>query len=321
VAPGTLATAAGTPFRVFTPFHRRWLAERVDAALPVPAGLHWANGVRTEAPDLPVAWPLPFRPGERAAAERLDAFLDHVDRYGTDRDRPDLDRTSRLSPYLRFGCLHPRQVLDRLDGGRGAAAFRRELCWRDFYADVLHHHPESARSSLQPRLTELAVDRGADADRRFAAWQEGRTGYPLVDAGMRQLRTEGWMPNRVRMVAASFLVKDLHLPWWRGAREFMHQLVDGDLASNSHGWQWTAGTGTDAAPYHRVLNPTLQAERFDPRGDYIRRWVTELAWVQPPAIHRPWTSPGGPPAGYPLPIVDHAAERTEALARFARLGR
>jgi deoxyribodipyrimidine photo-lyase len=319
VAPGTLHTQAGRSFRVFTPYFRAWSAHGWAAPIPVVEGLRWATGIRSEATRLGGRAPDAFPPGEQAAADRLHRFLGDVGRYDDLLDRPDLDRTSRLSPYLKFGCIHPRQVLDLLGDREGDAVFRRELCWRDFYADVLFHHPASARRTLQPRMARLAVDEGSDADQRFAAWAEGQTGYPLVDAGMRQLRIEGWMPNRVRMVAASFLVKDLHLPWWRGAREFMHHLVDGDLASNAHGWQWTAGTGTDAAPYHRILNPTLQAERFDPDGEYIRRWVPELAGLRPPVVHQPWTAGGGPPAGYPAPIVDHRAERAEALARFGSL--
>jgi deoxyribodipyrimidine photo-lyase len=321
VPPGTLATRAGAPFKVFTPFHRAWLEHGWDAPLAVPDGPCWLTGIRSDTRRLDGERLASFPPGEHEANRRLERFLDRVGRYAAVRDRPDLDETSRLSPYLRFGCLHPRQVLDRLGAGRGDAAVRRELCWRDFFADVLHHDPESAREPLDRRMAGLAVDEGPEADERLAAWRDGRTGYPLVDAGMRQLRAEGWMPNRVRMVAASFLVKDLHLAWQRGAREFMRLLVDGDLASNSHGWQWTAGTGTDAAPYHRVLNPTLQAKRFDPAGDYIRRWIPELEGVDAPDIHRPWTIAGGPPRGYPPPVVDHSTERVEALARAARLGR
>jgi deoxyribodipyrimidine photo-lyase len=233
-----------------------------------------------------------------------------------------VDRSSRLSPYLRFGCVHPRQVLDALDvlgGDPGAAAFRRQLCWRDFYADVLFHQPTSATEPLQARMAALAVDDGPEARQRFGAWAEGRTGYPLVDAGMRQLAAEGWMPNRVRMVVASFLVKDLHLPWQWGERELRRGLVDADLASNAHGWQWVAGTGTDAAPFHRVFNPTLQARRFDPDGAYIRRWVDELADVPAPDVHEPWTSLLAQATGYPHPMVDHQEERAEALARLKEI--
>jgi deoxyribodipyrimidine photo-lyase len=315
VAPGTLRTQAGSPYAVFTPFFRAWLA----AGWPRPAAeptVDWITGVPSS--DLPASGPAPaaFPPGEAAAWDRLEAFLDRVAGYAEDRNRPDLDHTSRLSPYLRFGCIHPRQVLDRLGDRRGEAAYRRELCWRDFYADVLHHRPATAREALQSRMAALPVDDGPTADTRFEAWAAGRTGYPLVDAGMRQLIAEGWMHNRVRMLVASFLVKDLHLPWQRGARHFMQHLVDGDLASNSHGWQWTAGTGTDPSPFHRVFNPTVQAERFDPEGTYIRRWVPELGALGPPEVHQPWTASGGPPGGYPAPIVDHAEERAAALDRL-----
>jgi deoxyribodipyrimidine photo-lyase len=166
-------------------------------------------------------------------------------------------------------------------------------------------------------MRRMAVDDGPEADAAFAAWAVGRTGYPIVDAGMRQLAAEGWMHNRVRMIVASFLVKDLHLDWSRGARHFMALLVDGDLASNHHGWQWVAGTGTDAAPYFRVFNPVTQGERHDPHGDYVRRWVPELRSTAGSRVHRPWTLGDGPPAGYPPPIVDHAQERAEALRRYA----
>ena len=321
VAPGRLHTSSGSPFRVFTPFHRAWEA----TGWPAPGGVaevDWADGVRSEARSFDGATTAAFPSGEQAAHNRLTAFLDRAADYGGRRDRPDVDGTSRLSPYLRFGCLHPRQVLDALatlGDDPGAASARRQLCWRDFYADVLFHHPCSASEPLQPRMAGLAIDVGPAARERFDAWAAGRTGYPLVDAGMRQLAAEGWMPNRVRMVVASFLVKDLHLPWQWGERELRRRLVDADLASNAHGWQWVAGTGTDAAPFHRVFNPTLQARRADPDGVYIRRWVQELADVPAPDVHEPWTSLLAQTKGYPPPIVDHAAERVEALARHAAL--
>jgi deoxyribodipyrimidine photo-lyase len=330
VDPGTLRTSAGTPFRVFTPFRRVW--ERADHGRPLeePATVPWRTGVPGEplpdAPDLGTATILP--PGERAALARLDAFLaDDVDRYADDRDRPGVDGTSRLSAYLKYGCLHPRQVLARLGRGRGAATLRSELAWRDFYGGVLAEDPGSARRALRDDVGSIRVDEGPETDARFAAWAEGRTGYPIVDAGMRQLRAEAWMHNRVRMITASFLVKDLHLDWRRGARHFMRHLQDGDLASNNHGWQWVAGTGTDAAPYVRVFNPVTQGRRFDPDGDYVRRWVPELAGLSGGAVHEPWTVPGdaqgslldeaaGARGGYPPPMVDHARERAEALARY-----
>ena len=201
----------------------------------------------------------------------------------------------------------------------GEETFRREIAWREFYADVLFHRPESAHQSLQPAMKAFEVDEGAEADRRFAAWADGRTGYPIVDAGMRQLRAQAWMHNRVRMIVASFLVKDLHVDWRRGARHFMRLLVDGDLANNQHGWQWVAGTGTDPAPFFRIFNPVRQGEKFDPDGD-----------VRPPLRPRagrgrrrggaqPWTLDGGLPEGYPDRIVDHDAERKVALARYAEI--
>jgi len=318
VAPGTVRSKAGDPYRVYSAFYRAW--RRIGWLPPIappplttvagPVGRRAGRPKDRPAAELPA-------PGEAAAARRLAAFLGHAGRYGDERDLPGRDGTSRLSPYLRFGCLHPRQVLDRLGRTRGEEVFRRELAWREFYADVLFHRPDSARRSLQPAMAAMEVDEGPEADRRFAAWAEGRTGYPIVDAGMRQLSAEAWMHNRVRMIVASFLVKDLHLDWSRGARHFMRLLVDGDLASNQHGWQWVAGTGTDPAPYFRVFNPVLQGEKFDPDGDYVRRWVPELAAVGGGAVHRPWTLPGGPPGGYPGPIVDHADERRVALARYA----
>src|SRR5699024_9540362 len=191
------------------------------------------------------------------------------------------DSTSRLSPYLKFGCIHPRTILydlhHRTDGG--AALLRSELAWRDFYADVLFQRPETARRNHNAQFDGIAYDSGPHAEEAFDAWRSGRTGYPIVDAGMRQLLGEGWMHDRVGMVNASFLTKDLHRPWRRGARHFMTCLVDGDLASNQHGWQWTAGCGTDAAPYFRIFNPTTQGERFDPSGDYVRRWIPELRHI------------------------------------------
>jgi deoxyribodipyrimidine photo-lyase len=200
---------------------------------------------------------------------------------------------------------------------QGHDRFLTELAWRDFYADVLHHAPESAWSNWSATLDGMEVDDGALADERFDAWCAGRTGVPIVDAGMRQLLAEGWVHNRVRMIVASFLVKDLHLPWQRGAAWFMEQLVDGDLPSNQHGWQWVAGTGTDAAPYFRVFNPTTQGEKFDPDGEYVRRYVPELRGLEGRTVHEPRAADGWPD-DYPDPIVDHAAERREALARYER---
>jgi deoxyribodipyrimidine photo-lyase len=318
VEPGTVRSKGGEPYKVYSPFYRAWRDQGWPGPIGAPSlgSLAGPIGRKAARPkDHPPAELPP--PGEAAAMRRLAAFLRHADQYGDERDQPARDGTSRLSPYLKYGCLHPRQVLDRLGRTSGEETFRQEIAWREFYADVLFHRPESARRSLQPAMAAFEVDEGADADRRFAAWAEGRTGYPIVDAGMRQLRTQAWMHNRVRMIVASFLIKDLHIDWRRGARHFMNLLVDGDLANNQHGWQWVAGTGTDPAPYFRILNPVLQGEKFDPDGDYVRRFVPELAGVKGGAVHQPWKLEDGPPTGYPERIVDHAAERKVALARYA----
>ncbi|MGD9526367.1 cryptochrome/photolyase family protein [Pseudonocardia sp.] len=330
VAPGRVRKADGEPFRVFTPFRRAWLAHgwrapaRTDASTVTwldPAGS--GRGLRAVRipDDVAVDAELPAA-GEDAALGRWTGFLDASMRgYAARRDRPDLPGTSRLSPYLKFGLVHPRTLLADLAGRRGEAAdrFRTELCWREFHADVLHHRPESARENHDRAFDALPLASGATARRAFDAWRDGRTGYPIVDAGMRQLREQAWLHNRVRMIVASFLVKDLHLPWWWGARHFMGLLVDGDLASNQHGWQWTAGSGTDAAPYFRIFNPVAQGERYDPDGDYVRRFVPELRDVPGKAVHQPWRLPGGVPSGYPDRIVDHAEERQVALEGFQRV--
>jgi deoxyribodipyrimidine photo-lyase len=224
-----------------------------------------------------------------------------------------------LSPYLRFGVLHPRQLLSQLGSGAGADHFRSEICWREFYADVLFHKPHTAWQNLQQKMNALPVDTDKKAQEKFAAFTTGQTGYPIVDAGIRQMLATGWMHNRVRMIVASFLIKDLHLPWQWGARFFMDHLIDGDIASNNHGWQWTAGTGTDAAPYYRVFNPFGQGEKFDPDGTYVRQWVPELADIDTKSVQTPWTLGLLAPEAYPAPIVDHAVEREEALARYKKV--
>ena len=243
-------------------------------------------------PGTPTATEWQPEPGEGAAHAALDRFLHTgVGDYAQRRDVPAADATSRLGPYLKFGCLHPRQLLHRLDlDDPEHEMFASQLAWRDFYADVLYAWPESAWQAFNPALADIPVDTGQLADERFAAWCAGRTGFPIVDAGMRQLVAEGFVHNRVRMIVASFLVKDLHLDWTRGARHFLNHLFDGDLASNNHGWQWAAGTGTDAAPYFRIFNPLRQGERFDPDGSYVRRWVPELADLPTADIHAPHAS-------------------------------
>ncbi len=326
VPAGTLHTGSGSPFKVYTPYLEAWRRHDPGRPMRAPSSVNVPDGLESDGiprcPDVSADLP---EPGEVAARTALDRFLRHdVDDYATTRDRPADDRTSRLSPYLHFGCVHPRQILARLDTRmKGHAVFATELAWRDFYGDVLHHTPESAWSSWNESMAKIRLDTGKRADEHFDAWCHGETGFPIVDAGMRQLLGEGWMHNRLRMITASFLVKDLHVDWTRGARYFLQQLVDGDLSSNNHGWQWVAGTGTDAAPYFRIFNPTLQSTKFDPDGAYIRRWVPELADVEAKYVHEPSKHPDGVPNGYPAPIIDHAVEREEALRRYdeARSGR
>ena len=329
VDPGTVTKADGTPYAVFTPFSKAWRALARTAIerrplTPAVGEVSWV-GAPDVASDEPLAAPptdVSLPPASAAAAHaQWEAFLaDGIDRYDEQRNLPGVAGTSRLSPALRWGVLHPAQLADDLpdDDNRARDVFRSELAWREFYADVLHRRPETARQNLNPKMDRIVVDTDTRARGRFDAWAAGQTGYPIVDAGMRQLLATGWMHNRVRMITASFLVKDLHLPWQWGARHFMRHLVDGDLASNSHGWQWTAGSGTDAAPYFRVFNPTGQGERFDPDGDFVRRWVPELGDLGATAIHQPGLRR---PDTYPAPIVDHAAERADALARYQAVTR
>jgi deoxyribodipyrimidine photo-lyase len=324
VTPGRVRKQDGQPFRVFTPFYRAWREHGWRAPADTSKSIvDWmdpatvAESVSLPAESGPAGLTLP-EPGEVAALAawrefRRGALAD----YPTDRDRPDRPGTSRLSSYLHWGAVHPRTLLaDLACEPPGAEAFVRELAWREFHADVLWHRPETARRNYDRRFDTFDHDTGPSAEEAFEAWCRGRTGFPIVDAGMRQLLAEGWMHNRIRMVVASFLVKDLHLPWWRGARHFMRHLVDGDLASNQLNWQWVAGCGTDAAPYFRVFNPITQSRKFDPDGAYIRRYVAELRGLTGAEVHQPWSRPDGPPDGYPSPIVDHAQERQEALRRY-----
>ena len=317
VEPGSVLKGDGTPYAVFTPFSKVWLSIGWPAPFPTPkVDWHGAPSVASESipSDPPCDARLP-EAGEDAARELWSSFVDRaLDRYVDIRNNPDVDGTSRLSPHLRFGVVHPRTLLAELNETKSQAHYRSELCWREFYADVLFRQPRTMWENLQPKMDRMTLDTDARAKERFAAWCEGRTGYPIVDAGMRQLVATGWMHNRVRMITASFLVKDLHLPWQWGAKFFMRHLVDGDIASNNHGWQWTAGTGTDAAPYFRIFNPVAQGEKFDPEGNYVRAWIPELAGVDAKVVHAPWTM--GLMNPYVEPIVDHAVERDVALARY-----
>ncbi|MFP5218823.1 MAG: cryptochrome/photolyase family protein [Actinomycetes bacterium] len=324
VTPGVLRKADGEPYRVYSPYFRAWRDRGVHSPAIIPRAVPWHDGDLPSdgVPPDPDVGGVELPPaGERAALERWRHYrATGLSAYAETRDAPAADGTSVMSGYLKYGCIHPRTMLadlgDDPSAGSGAQRLRGELAWRDFYADVLWHRPSSAREELLPSMAALEYDEGAEADRRFEAWATGRTGYPFVDAGMRQLLGEAWVHNRVRMVVASFLVKDLHLHWRRGARHFMRHLRDGDLASNQHGWQWVAGTGTDPAPYFRVFNPVTQGKEHDPDGVYIRRWVPELRDVEGRAVHEPWTL-RALPAGYPERVVDHKSEREEALRRYA----
>ncbi|MBO0677136.1 deoxyribodipyrimidine photo-lyase [Mycolicibacterium sp. S2-37] len=319
VSPGRVTKSDGSPYKVFSPFFDAW--RRHGWRAPAQTGADSATWIDPESvggageiPDDGVELDIPA--GERAARRHWKAFVeDALAGYADDRNRPDLDVTSRMSAHLKFGTIHPRTMVPDLGRGTGAQAYLRELAFRDFYAAVLNEWPHSVWWNWNRGFDAIRVDDGAAAEMLFAAWKAGRTGFPIVDAGMRQLATIGWMHNRVRMIVASFLVKDLHLPWQWGARWFLEQLVDGDMANNQHGWQWTAGSGTDAAPFFRVFNPTTQGAKFDPGGTYIKRWVPELAEVAD--VHKLGDDR---PAGYPAPIVDHAKERAEALRRYAEIG-
>jgi deoxyribodipyrimidine photo-lyase len=328
VAPGTLHNDAGQPFQVFSPFHRAWLAHGVRGPAPaVDPGVTWIAAadrlpVEPAQDDLSaLAGEEPARRAWRRWRERDEAGLGD---YKGLHNLPGIDATSHMSIALRWGHLHPRTILADLGPLRsqGAQAYARQLAWRDFYGDVLFHRPDAVTKAVRPAFEAIVTEepgRHSTAAKRLDAWKEGRTGYPLVDAGMRQMTAEGWMHNRIRMVVASFLIKDLHIGWQHGAAFFMERLRDGDLAQNHLNWQWVAGSGTDPAPYFRVFNPTTQSERFDPDGTYIRRYVPELTDVPLEHLHEPWKNPAGLPAGYPEPIVDHAIERKEALDRYAAI--
>ena len=341
-APGAVLRAGGAPYAVFTPFSRAWRALPGPTArdlVPTPAYLNTPFELPSSSlPEVPPSQlEASFPAGEAEAQSRLGAFLDVVPAgiagYASLRDRVDLDGTSRLSPYLRFGMLSARQAvvaaLQSAGGNRdevarrGAEAWLNELIWREFYMSILHHHPDMLNGAFRPALRSITWSNDRSV---FEAWCSGRTGYPIVDAAMRQLTQTGWMHNRARMVAASFLVKDLLVDWRWGEHFFMQHLLDADPAANNGGWQWTAGVGTDAAPYFRILNPVLQGGRFDPFGAFVRRWLPELAGVPTPFVHEPWkmTLSLQPQAGcvvgrdYPAPIVDHAWARARVLTAYRR---
>ncbi|MEV0927374.1 deoxyribodipyrimidine photo-lyase [Streptomyces spongiicola] len=321
LAPGAVVPSGSDHFAVFTPYHRRWSQEELRGVLAAPRTIRVPDGLRSE--------PVPSREdvekaggvsdglargGEREARKRLNAWArGGLARYDERHDDLAGDATSRLSPHLHFGTLSPGEAVHRARavGGPGAESFVRQVCWRDFHHQVLAARPASATADYRGRHDRWRSGGRADADVR--AWKAGRTGYPVVDAAMRQLRHEGWMHNRGRLLAASFLTKTLYVDWRVGARHFLELLVDGDLANNQLNWQWVAGTGTDTRP-NRVLNPVRQAHRYDPEGSYVRRWVPELEDVEGSAVHEPWKLPDAVRArlDYPDPIVDLA----DGLARF-----
>ncbi len=324
-------TQGGDPYTVFTPFHRAWLAGSRRPVLPAPRSLSALPrgldpGALPSLADLGLEQTVsePAIGGERAGREAMRSFLSGpVSNYDQGRNELGRERCSRLSPYLHFGCISPRELEDRLPSGEGGQAFRRQLCWRDFYAHVLLHFPGNAKTEYQDRYRGKV--RWSHAHRQFEAWREGRTGFPLVDAGMRQLQREGWIHNRARLVVGSFLTKDLGIDWRWGERWFMRWLIDGDEASNNGNWQWIASVGVDPQPaFRRIFNPARQQERFDPDGYYVRRYVPELRNVPDRYLSEPSTMPdevqrrAGCTIGedYPEPIVDHAVARREALARY-----
>ena len=341
--PRDVQTKQGGPFKVFTPFWRaccrleeppeplgtprklpspaRWPSSLPLAKLDLEPTIDWAGGIRAS-----------WRPGRRGAEAELERFLEEaVATYDADRDRPDRNGTSRLSPHLHLGEISPREVWHAVKehaeakGGpgmvEGAEAYLRELGWREFACHLLYHFPHTTDRPLRPEFEDFPWRRNK---RRLKVWSKGQTGFPVVDAGMRQLWQTGWMHNRVRMIVASFLIKDLNIPWQDGARWFWDTLVDADLASNTLGWQWTAGCGADAAPYFRVFNPVTQGERYDPGGAYVKEYVPELRDMPARFVHRPWEAPGevrkeaqvALGATYPQPMLDHAEARKAALAAY-----
>jgi deoxyribodipyrimidine photo-lyase len=340
VEPWQLKTAQGSPYRVFTPFWRAASAlllqqqplpapRSIAAAAPLPGLAPAALRLLPEIPwdgGLQQAW----RPGEAGARALLRRYCeDAAAHYKQERDLPALDATSRLSPHLHFGEISPRQIVVRLrrlvleDSASGTIAnvdhYVRELGWREFSHHLLYHFPHTPQRALSPKFDAFPWRKPRDYAADLQAWQRGRTGVPLVDAGMRQLWHSGWMHNRVRMIAASFLTKNLLIPWQEGARWFWDTLVDADLANNTQGWQWTAGCGADAAPYFRVFNPLLQSAKFDPAGTYLRRWLPELANVPDAAVHAPWLAHGAAPAHYDRPPPALAGSRERALEAYASI--
>jgi len=321
VRPGTVRKPDGSNYRVYTPFYKAWVNLADATPKKLTKDLKWLSiKQRTDIPSPTKASPFKVIAGEAFASRTFDRFKARaLDDYDQQRNRADLSGTSHLSHALAHGEIHPRTLLAELGNSPAHEVFRKEIAWREFYADVLFHYPHTVDDYYEPRFKKLRYDTGKDAQTSFEAWSKGETGFPMVDAGMRQLLAEGWMHNRVRMIVASFLVKDLHLEWTLGADHFERHLSDFDPASNCHGWQWTAGCGTDASPYYRIFNPILQGLKFDPNGDYVRKYVPELRHLEGSSAHEPWEVFDGYSAGYPVQIVDHNTERNESLARLEEL--
>lgn len=334
--PGSIRNTSGGPFQVFTPFWRACLNQRASIPAPldpprqIPPPLSWPRSLTVADLDLEprIDWAAGIRaawsPGETAALSRLQSFRPSLTEYATERDRPDHEGTSRLSPHLHFGEVSPARIWHALAECPGAEPYLRQLAWREFAHHLLSEYPHTLQQPFQPQFRHFPWRRNR---RLLRAWQKGRTGYPIVDAAMRELWTTGWMHNRARMIVASFLVKHLLIPWQDGAAWFLDTLVDADLANNTMGWQWVAGCGVDAAPYFRIFNPVLQGDKFDPQGDYVRRWLPELGALPAEHIHQPWNAPPlvRTAAGvhldsnWPLPIVDHAQARAAALAALSEM--
>jgi len=328
-------TGTGGPYGVFTPYKNAWLRLVNDFYLSSYPVERYAKALAKHklANGVPTLKDIGFEPGgliahvgqgRHGAEALLGDFLDRMDQYDEKRDFPALKGPSYLSVHLRFGTVSIRRLAslahERMQGGsHGAEVWLSELIWRDFYHQVMHHHPHAMTASFRPEYDAIEWETGAEADALFEAWCEGRTGYPLVDAAMRQLKATGYMHNRLRMVAASFLSKDLGIHWQRGEAWFAEQLLDYDLAANNGGWQWASSSGCDAQPYFRIFNPTAQSEKFDAQGKFIRRYCSELAELDGKAIHDPWARAPLAMQGssYPKPIVDHAAARERTLARYA----
>ena len=321
VAPGRVRKPSDdTPYKVYTPFYRAWLLHGWRAPAPTPKVIPTvdADPANRDFPDwkLPEGVP-PILAGEAAALERFKIFQKNgLAKYDEARNFAGIDGTSKMSEHLTFGEIHPRTLLAPLGESKAHEVYRKEIAWREFYADVLFHNQHTETDYYAPQFANMRYDQPGD---QFKAWCEGKTGYPFVDAAMRQLLKEGWMHNRTRMVVASFLVKDLHLEWQLGERYFREHLIDYDVASNAHGWQWTAGTGTDASPYYRVFNPIEQGKRFDEDGNYVRKYVPELSHIAGVAVQEPWEHADGYKNNYPKRIVDHATERVESLARLEEI--